>query len=108
MPAWLQMVRSVELLRVEWFGMVRGVREPSGLSRHGDVVAFADDFEAEQLKRLDDAPFGGIHGEPGHQMAMPVSATNASRTGDSPKSPSSPKVSTWKRIAERTSASASS
>src|SRR5438132_170527 len=33
MPAWVQIVRKVEALMCEWFGMVKGVRVPSGLSR---------------------------------------------------------------------------
>ena len=32
MPAWVQMVRNVELFRRAWLGIVRGVCVPSGLS----------------------------------------------------------------------------
>ena len=41
MPDWVQIVRNVEALMNEWFGMVRGVPVPSGFSRNIEMCSFS-------------------------------------------------------------------
>jgi hypothetical protein len=72
------------------------------------TISPTDHAEAEALQGLGNAPLGSIGREPRHQVATSVSATNASKIGDSPLSTSLPNVSTWNRMADLTSASAAS
>src|SRR5581483_9374172 len=74
----------------------------------GDMLVFAHHAESQAFERLHDSTFWRILGEARHQLATSASATNASSTGESAAKASLPKVSRWKRMADLTSASASS
>jgi hypothetical protein len=77
-------------------------------SFHGNVIAFPNDAKAKDLQLLDHPCLRGIDRELRHQMAIPASATKASRTGGSGSRTSLPKVSMWNLMADFTSVRASS
>jgi hypothetical protein len=72
----------------------RGLRAVGVVAYHGDVLPLPHRSETESLKGLDDALLRRLGGELGHQIAISVSATKASKIGDSAPNTSLPKVST--------------
>jgi hypothetical protein len=62
----VQIVLSVDALRVEWFGKVSGVTLPSGFRRRINVLALADKLEAQASQSTHDARLRGIDGELPH------------------------------------------
>src|SRR5216110_2306052 len=105
MPARVSMVRNVDALMVEWFGMLRKSEPPIGVPpAHGYVLSLAHQLESDGLKRSNHSGFGSIHRELSHQAEIVASAIKASIRCESSGSTSSPNVSMWNRMADLTSA----
>src|ERR1017187_4334373 len=75
---------------------------------HRDVLGLAHHLEPQCAQRGNHSPFWSIDGKLRHQAGIVASATNASRSGESSGATSLPKVSMWNRMADFTSARASS
>ena len=105
-------IRDGGIYRMWYGGCVSGDLGPceTGYATSPDGVTwtkFPDDLKPERSERLDVARPRRVDGELGHQVAIPVSATNASSTTGSVSSTWSPKLSTWNLIADFTSSRAS-
>ena len=109
MPTCVRMVRKVDALMVEWFGMLRQSEPPSGRGRRIAICsASRTNSNPMATKRRNHPGFGSIDWELGHQPEIFASAMKASISSESSGRTSSPKVSMWKRMADLTSARASS
>ena len=71
-------------------------RSPSPVRVHadeGDVLSLANDSESQTLEGLQNLRLGSVGRKLIRQTATPVSAMNASKTGESKSAASGPKVS---------------